>query len=178
VALDGRTDRPVYVDANAVSPATVAAIAELLGPEHVVDGSVIGPPAWERGSTLLWLAGAAAAEVAALFHRSPFEARVLGPDLGAASALKACLGLHSEVVDAVWPVMDRAATAYGVGAELREELRRSGFDLDAALARFDAAASGKARRLHAEMEEAGDALAAVDLPDGFSRAAARVYRGR
>jgi hypothetical protein len=26
------------------------------------------------------------------------------------------------------------------------------------------------------MDEAGDALAAVDLPDGFSRAAAEIYR--
>ena len=86
-ALDGRADRPVFVDTNAVPPATVAAIAELLGPEHVVDGSVVGPPAWERGSTVLWLAGTAAGEVAALFDRSPFDARVLGPELGAASAL-------------------------------------------------------------------------------------------
>lgn len=86
-ALDGRAERPLYVDANAVSPATVAAIADLLGPEHVVDASVIGPPAWERGSTVLWLAGSAAAEVAALFDRSPFDARVLGPELGAAKAL-------------------------------------------------------------------------------------------
>lgn len=86
-AAAGRPDRPLYVDANAVSPATMCAIAELLGAEHVVDGVVIGPPAWERGSTVLWLAGARAAEIAALFDGSPFDARVLGPDLGAASAL-------------------------------------------------------------------------------------------
>lgn len=86
-AAAGRPDRPLYVDANAVPPATMAAIAALLGEEDVVDGVVLGPPAWERGSTVLWLSGARAAEVAALFEGSPFDARVLGPDLGTASGL-------------------------------------------------------------------------------------------
>ena len=50
-ALGDGEHRPLYVDANAVSPATVRGIGKLLGPEHVVDGSIIGPPAWEAGST-------------------------------------------------------------------------------------------------------------------------------
>ncbi len=86
-AAADRPDRPLYVDANAVLPATMTAIAALLGDAHVVDGAVIGPPAWERGATVLWLSGARAPEVAALFAGSPFDARVLGADLGAASAL-------------------------------------------------------------------------------------------
>lgn len=177
-ALGDRPERPLYVDANAVSPATVDAIAALLGAAHVVDGSVIGPPAWERDSTVLWLSGARAAEVAELFAGSPFDARVLGPDLGAASALKACFGLHSKVANAIWPVMSGAAESYGVAQPLRDELRRlAGFDLDAALARFDAARP-KAWRLSGEMEEAADAIAAVGGPDGFSRAAAQVYRAQ
>jgi len=55
-------DRPgqLFVDANAVSPATVTGIAELLGAERVVDGAIIGPPAWEPGRTVVWLAGAQA----------------------------------------------------------------------------------------------------------------------
>jgi hypothetical protein len=175
-ALGDRPDRPLYVDANAVSPATVGAIAGLLGAEHVVDGAVIGPPAWERGTTVLWLSGTRSPEVAALFEHSPFDARVLGPDLGPASALKACFGLHSKAMNAIWPVMSGAAESYGVGEPLRAELHRlAGFDLDAALAGF-AGASTKAWRLSGEMEEAADAIAAVGHPDGFSRAAAQVYR--
>jgi 3-hydroxyisobutyrate dehydrogenase-like beta-hydroxyacid dehydrogenase len=177
-ALGDRPDRPLYVDANAVSPATVGAIAGLLGAEHVVDGSVIGPPAWERGTTVLWLSGSRAPEVAALFAQSPFDARVLGPDLGTASALKACFGLHSKAMTAIWPVMSDAAQAYGVGEPLRAELLRlSAFDLDAALAGF-AAARSKAWRLSGEMDEAADTIAAVGLPDGHSRAAAQVYRNQ
>lgn len=175
-ALGDRSERPLYVDANAVSPGTVAAIAEQLGADHVVDGSVIGPPAWEAGSTVLWLAGARATQVAELFAGSPFDARVLGPDLGAASALKACFGLQSKAANSIWPVMSEAAAAYGVGDALRQELLRSGFDLDAALDRYAAVVPPKAWRLSGEMDEAADTIAAVGLPDGFSRAAAEMYR--
>lgn len=81
---------PLYLDANAVSPATVRRIADRFGAAAtVLDGVVIGPPAWQRGSTVLWLSGPAAGTVAGLFEGSPFEARVLGGGIGAASALKA-----------------------------------------------------------------------------------------
>lgn len=175
-ALGDRPERPLYVDANAVSPATVAAIAERLGAEHVVDGAVIGPPAWERGSTVLWLSGGRAAEVAALFDRSPFDARVLGDDLGAASALKACFGLQSKVVPALWLTMAQAARAHGVEDALREELARDDMDYPALISRAAGRAAAKGWRWAGEMEEAADALAALGLPDGFSRAAAEVYR--
>jgi 3-hydroxyisobutyrate dehydrogenase-like beta-hydroxyacid dehydrogenase len=175
-ALDGAgTAAPVYVDANAVSPGTVRAVADLLGADRVVDGAVIGPPAWERGHTVLWLSGPAAGEVAALFAGSPFTARVLGAELGTASALKACFALQSKALPAIWLEIAAAARAAGVEGELREELQRTGVDYAAAV---DAAAGGTPRawRWAGEMDEAADAMAALDLPDGFSRAAAEIYR--
>jgi Domain of unknown function (DUF1932) len=161
--------RPVYVDANAISPVTMHAIADRLGPDRVVDGAIIGPPAWAPGHTVLWLSGAA------LFTGSPFEARVLGIELGTASALKACFALQSKALPAIWLEMAAAAGAYGVERELRGELERTGVDFDAALARASGGAA-KAWRWAGEMDEAADAMGAVDLPDGFSRAAAEIYR--
>ena len=59
-ALVDRPGRPpLYLDANAVAPDTVRAIGELLGADRVVDGSIIGPPPWEPGHTVLWLSGRA-----------------------------------------------------------------------------------------------------------------------
>ena len=171
----GARRRPIYVDANAVSPATVRDIGDRLGADRVVDGAIIGPPAWERGHTVLWLSGPAAAEVAALFAGSPFDARVLGSDLGTASALKACFALQSKALPAIWLEMAAAARSYGVDDALRGELDRMGIDFAAALAAASRGA-GKAWRWVGEMDEAGDAVAAVDLPDGFSRAAAEIYR--
>lgn len=175
-AVADRPDRPLYVDANAIAPTTAQAIGDLLGPEHVVDGAIIGPPAWEPGSTVLWLSGAAADRIAELFAGSPFSARVLGPDLGAASALKACFGLQSKALPALWLAMGAAAHGYGVGDALRDELERTGVDHAAAIDGAGAGAMARAWRWVGEMEEAGDALAAIGVPDGFSRAAAEIYR--
>jgi 3-hydroxyisobutyrate dehydrogenase-like beta-hydroxyacid dehydrogenase len=171
----GPPRRPVYVDANAVSPATVRAIGDLLGPDRVIDGAIIGPPAWERGHTVLWLSGPAAGEVAALFAGSPFTARVLGAELGAASALKACFALQSKALPAIWLEIAAAARAAGVEDELGEELQRTGVDYAAAVGAA-ARAGPRAWRWAGEMDEAADAVAALDLPDGFSRAAAEIYR--
>jgi 3-hydroxyisobutyrate dehydrogenase-like beta-hydroxyacid dehydrogenase len=173
-ALDGRAERPLFVDANAVSPETVRGIGELLGPENVVDASIIGPPAWEPGSTVLWLAGADAGLVAGLFAGTPFTPRVLDGPLGVASALKACFALQSKAVPALLLAMAEAAERYGVGDALRDELARTGSR--AAPEGVDPKVAAKAWRWVGEMAEAGAALAAVGVPDGFSRAAAEVYR--
>lgn len=165
----------LFVDANAVSPATVTGIAELIGAERVVDGAIIGPPAWEPGRTVVWLAGVAAPAVAALFEGSPFAAKVLAGPVGSASALKACFAFQSKALPTLWVQLDAAARAYGVSDEIREELHRTGVDLDGELAGVDAQARGKAWRWVGEMQEAAETFAAVGLPDGFSRAAAETY---
>lgn len=168
--------RPLYLDANAVSPGTVHRIAELLGPRHVVDGAIIGPPAWERGQSVLWLSGPDAAAVAGLFEGSPFEAKVLGAELGAASALKACYALQSKALPTIWLQLAEAAEKAGVAEALRGELARTGVDLDERVAAVTARAADRAWRWAGEMDEAAEAFAELGLPDGFSRAAAETYR--
>ena len=62
--------RGVYVDANAIAPATAADIrtaVEAAGATYV-DGGIIGPPAYRAGSTRLYLSGAEASHVAAAFQ--------------------------------------------------------------------------------------------------------------
>lgn len=170
------SERPLYLEANAVSPATVRRVAGLLGDEHVVDGAVIGPPAWERGQSVLWLSGRHADAVAGLFRDSPFDARTLGVEPGQASALKACFALQSKAMPAIWLQLAQAAEKAGVSEALRAELSRTGVDLDERLSRVTALAGAKAWRWAGEMDEAADAMAELGLSEGFSRAAAEVYR--
>jgi hypothetical protein len=176
--LAGRplADRPLYLEANAVAPATVRRIGELLGTENVVDGAVIGPPAWQHGQSVLWLSGPRAGAVAEMFEGSPFEARVLGDRLGPASALKACFALQSKALPTVWLQVAAAAARAGVAESLREQLARTGVDLDERVASVTAKAGEKAWRWAGEMDEAAEAMAELGLPDGFSRAAAQMYR--
>jgi hypothetical protein len=125
---------------------------------------------------VLWLAGPRAPEVAELFADSPFDARVLGTALGSASALKACFALQSKALPAIWLEIAEAAEKAGVTEQLRGELHRYGVDLSERLAVLASSAGAKAWRWAGEMDEAADAMTELGLPDGFSRAAAELYR--
>jgi hypothetical protein len=166
----------LYVDANATAPATMATIADVLGAGHVVDGAIIGPPAWKPGTTVLHLAGSRAAEVAALFGPTPIEARVAGNEVGQASAVKACFALQSKALPTIWAVIAAVADHYGVTTAVREELARDDVDLDAQFDDIARRATSKAWRWEGEMAEAALAVADAGLPDGMSQAAAEVYR--
>ncbi|MGB5380521.1 MAG: phosphogluconate dehydrogenase, partial [Acidimicrobiia bacterium] len=57
----------IYVDANAIAPSTVRAIATRF--DRFVDGGIVGPPPTEPGLSRLYLAGPEAGTVAALWDR-------------------------------------------------------------------------------------------------------------
>src|ERR1017187_4684706 len=68
----------LFVDANAVSPATARAVALLVegGGASYVDGGIIGPPPVIPGSTRLYLSGPQAEAVRLLFAGTPLDARI------------------------------------------------------------------------------------------------------
>jgi len=160
----------VYVDANAVSPATVQAIAALQ--PRYVDGGVIGPPPHEPETTRLYLSGDGAEEVATLFAGSVVDARVTHD----ASALKMVYAAWSKGTAALLLAIRDVARAYGVEEALREEWRESLPELLEQLPRAERSASVKGWRWIGEMEEIADTFAAAGQPEGFHRAAAEVYR--
>src|SRR5512133_687515 len=59
----------LYVDANAVAPATAHKVAELVrtGGGELVDGGIVGSPPREAGTTRLYLSGAQAGSIRELF---------------------------------------------------------------------------------------------------------------
>jgi 3-hydroxyisobutyrate dehydrogenase-like beta-hydroxyacid dehydrogenase len=172
----------VFVDANAVAPATARAIGALVetGGARFVDGGIIGGVA--RGDSArpprLYLSGPQeeVARVAALFAGSPLEALPLGGGPGAASALKACYAAWTKGSAALLLAIRAAAVHDGVDEALLAEWAVSQPD---ALGRAEQALRGaprKAWRWVAEMEEIAATLQAAGLPGGFHQAAAEVYR--
>jgi 3-hydroxyisobutyrate dehydrogenase-like beta-hydroxyacid dehydrogenase len=166
-----------YVDANAVAPATARRIGDLIEQAGgtFVDGAIVGGPPATRGETRLFLSGNAAATVAARFEGSPFETVVLGGDAGAASALKVAYAAWTKGSGALLLAVRAFARSNGVDAALLDEWARSQprlADRSSGTARGNAR---KAWRFVAEMDEEADAFASSGLPDGFARAAARVY---
>lgn len=167
----------VLCDANAVSPATarrIGALAEQSGASFV-DGGIVGGPPAEAG-TRLYLSGARAGEVAALFEGTALEAVVLGPEPGTASALKACYAGWTKGSAALLIAIADAAAGLGVGDALHAEWARSVPELPARLERARRSAAEKGWRWVGEMEEIEATLADAGFPGGFHAAAADVYR--
>jgi 3-hydroxyisobutyrate dehydrogenase-like beta-hydroxyacid dehydrogenase len=163
----------LYLDANAVSPATagrVRATVEAAGAAYV-DGGVIGGP--DRPH--LYLSGDRAAEAAEAFGE-PARTTVLtdgGPT--AASALKMVYAGWSKGSTAL--LLSVAAASRQLGVE--EALRREWEGTQPGLANRLAASAGpasKAWRWVGEMEEIAATLEGTGLPGGLHQAAAEVYR--
>lgn len=162
-----------YVDANAVSPATMDRVVDLLPSVDVIDGAVIGGPSSD--DAVLHLAGPGADAAAHLFDPATLTVRVLDGPFGSASALKACYALTSKAVTAALLTAHAAAETSGVAPELVAEWERTQPGVADRVAGAQRRIGGKAWRFGAEMAEAAAYLRSAGLPDGFSAAAADVF---
>ena len=168
----------LFVDGNAVSPATAREIGAVVeaGGAAFVDGGLIGPPPRAAGSTRLYLSGREAKRAAALFDGSALEAITVGDAPGAASALKMVYAAYTKGASALLMGVRALAASEGVDDALLAEWRRSQPDLPK---RSEAAARDNARkawRFIGEMEEIAASFEAAGLPGGFHEAAGEIYR--
>ena len=111
-----------------------------------------------------------------MWAASDLEPILVGDGPGAASALKMAYAAWTKGTSALLLGVHALAAAEGVHEPLLEEWGRSQPELER---RSDGARRGavpKAWRFAGEMEEIADSFAAADLPDGFHRAAAAIYR--
>jgi hypothetical protein len=155
----------IFVDANAVSPATAARVGSAV--ERFVDGGIVGGPPAPR----LYLSGAEAERVAALFLGSPVETQIVAN----ASALKCAYAAWTKGSAALLLAIREFARAEGIWEALAEEWARSQPQLAERLAVAERSAAAKGWRWIGEMEEIADAFAADGLPPGFHKAAALIY---
>ncbi len=167
----------VYVDANAISPATAHGIARLIESAggKFVDAGIIGPAPARHGTTRLYLAGPSASGVAAIFDGSPLEAIAMEADAGAASALKMAHAAWTKGSAALLIAVRALAVAQGVEADLMGEWRRSMPDL---ASRSELTVPGNARkawRFVGEMQEIAATFRDAGLPDEFPLASEKIY---
>ena len=184
----------VYVDANAVSPASaeqVRAIAGAAGARYV-DGGIIGlppppvpGPEASPGGTRLYLAagpeggdgGGPAAQVAALFEGTPLTPEILrNENRTAASALKMAYASWTKGSAALLLAARALARAEGVEDSLLAEWSLSQPGLAGRSLGAARSAAAKGWRWVGEMEEIAASMTADGLPGGFHQAAAEVFR--
>ncbi len=176
--VSGTGFRGLYLDANAVSPATSERIGALVADAGAtyVDGGIVGPAPRRAGTTRLFLAGERAGEVAAWFEDGVLDTVVLDGPVGGASALKAAYAGWTKASAALLTAVRGYARAAGVEEELLDEWDRSQPGLrdrsDASFARL----LRTAWRFEGEMREIASTMDDHGLPADFHDGAAAVYR--
>lgn len=168
----------IYLDANAIAPATaeaVAAIVRAAGGRYL-DGGVIGAPPSRDHPAQLYLSGLGASSLADQLSTPALDVRPLGDSPIAASALKMAYASWTKGTAALLLAIRATADHYGVDAHLVAEWARSVPVLIAQSDRAAVSAMTKGWRWIGEMEEIAATFRGADIPDGFGTAAAEVYR--
>jgi len=174
-ALRASNAKPVYVDCNAINPATVERVAAVIAPTGCafVDCGIIGPPPKGKDFSPRFYASGEAAPRFALFRQYGLDVRLLEGSLSAASALKMSYAGITKGTQAIGAAMMLAATRAGSADALFEELSFSQKELLAQLRQQLPMMPAKAYRWIAEMEEiagfVGDDPAARELYEGAAR---------
>ncbi len=166
-----------YLDANAISPQRAKRIGRLMDEAGIrlIDGGIIGGPAWEPGRTLLYLSGEYAERVAACFSEGPLETRIIGNEIGKASALKMCFAAYTKGTTALLCAILAAAEELGVRMDLQRQWSQNGSDFADQAAGRVKRVTAKAWRFTGEMDEIAATFAGAGVPAGFHEAAGEIY---
>src|SRR5690348_13487882 len=171
-ALKASNAKPVYVDCNAINPATVERVAAAIAPTGCpfVDAGIIGsPPKPGDAGPRIYASGPAAPRFATLRDYG-LDIRVLDGALSAASALKMSYAGITKGTQAIGAAMMLAATRAGSSDALFKELQGSQKEMLAWFQRALASMPPKAYRWVAEMHEiagfVGDDPTASELYQG------------
>jgi L-threonate 2-dehydrogenase len=178
-ALKASNSKPVYVDCNAINPATVERVAAALAAtgSPFVDAGIIGSPpkpaaAGESkvaGSPRFYASGPAAPRFATL-REYGLDVRVLDGALSAASALKMSYAGITKGTQAIGAAMMLAASRAGSADDLFKELAGSQKEMLGWFRRSLTQMPPKAYRWVAEMHEiagfVGDDPSAHELYEG------------
>lgn len=167
----------IYVDGNAVSPATMANISAimLVAGATVVDGSVIGSPPSASKSTRLYLSGPSEAlsPVAQLFTDSAVRTHLLPGGIGRSSALKLAYSSYQKASRVLAAVSYALARDYGVEGELLNIAQGRTTSYLAETDYFPKVAA-RSWRWGPEMQEVAYALEEAGLPPDLAEASAAI----
>jgi 3-hydroxyisobutyrate dehydrogenase-like beta-hydroxyacid dehydrogenase len=142
---------------------------------HFVDGGIIGGPAWIPKETWLYLSGKYTDEIASCFSNGPLETKIIGREIGKASALKVCYAAYTKGTTALFATILATAESLGVREELYQQWDMDDPGFSEQVNQRVARVTAKAWRFEGEMEEIASTFREAGLPDGFHLAAAEVY---
>jgi 3-hydroxyisobutyrate dehydrogenase-like beta-hydroxyacid dehydrogenase len=166
-----------FADLNAISPQRAQRIGERLEANGIelVDGGIIGPPAWATDTTWLSLSGKNSSTIASCFTNGPLRTEILGDRVGDASALKMCYGAYTKGLTALIAGVLGTAENSGVRESLMRRWAADGSGLDRSAAARVVRITDRAWRWVGEMEEIASTFEYANMPRGFHDAARDIY---
>ena len=167
----------LYLDANAISPKRAQSIGGKMKTAGIdyVDGGIIGGPAWEPKNTWLHLSGEKAGEIVSIFSKGPLETKVIGSEIGKASALKMCYAAYTKGTSALLSAIIATAESNGVRKELADQWDVDDVGFSEQVNRRVRRVTAKAWRFEGEMREIAETFEDAGLPSEFHNAAAEIY---
>ena len=166
-----------YLDANAISPQRVLRIESLMKGASIrfIDGGIIGGPAWTPHETRLYLSGKDAETIVSLFSKGPLETKIIGHEVGKASALKMCYAAYSKGTTALLATIVATAESLGIRDELYQQWDIDDSEFSKQVSQRVRRVTAKAWRFEGEMMEIAATLQSAGLPSEFHKAAAEIY---
>ena len=176
MAIAQSTRKPLFVDCNAVSPATVQAMAREIAAAGgtLVDGGIIGPPPRGTAKPRLYVSGQDAARLTAL-ETPQLIVRVVGERVGEASALKMCYGAMTKGATALALELLIAARHLGVEEALERELLDTRREVYEWIIGALPVMPPKAYRWVPEMEQEAATFAEIGMTPRILQGAADMY---
>jgi len=168
----------LYLDANAISPQRSITIGQKMEENgiHFVDGGIIGGPAWTPNETWLYLSGKDADKIAKCFTKGPLETKVIGGEIGKASALKMCYAAYSKGTTALLSAILATAESLEVREELYQQWDKDEANFSDRVNRRVTRVTAKAWRFEGEMKEIASTFREANVPEGFHEASGEIYR--
>ncbi len=167
----------VFVEANAISPDRSRRIAAAFAgtPVRPVDGGIVGMPPEGRARPRLYVSGPASGRLDGL-DGTAFDLVRLGPEIGAASALKMTYAALTKGTNTLLTNVLLAAERLGLSGPLSGELQSSQGDLLERGRRIIPRLPSDAGRWVFEMREIADTFRSVGLPGEFHDGAAAIMK--
>jgi 3-hydroxyisobutyrate dehydrogenase-like beta-hydroxyacid dehydrogenase len=176
-ALQASGEHVVYVDCNAIAPATVRRIGKIITRvgSQFVDVAIIGAPPKREGITRFYVSGADAAEFERL-SRNGLDIRVVGTEIGHASGLKMTYAALTKGIAAISTELLVAAWRMGLYEALMDLFREKHSERYTSMEQTLPSMPTRARRWVGEMEEIAKTFGNLGLTSKIYQGAADIFR--
>lgn len=168
--------KPLFVDCNAISPATLQAIEAAISGAggRCIDGTIIGMPPRDKARCNLYFSGPGA-QALAVFAGPQLNVRILSERNGDASALKMCYGAMNKGITALMLETLMAAQRLGVADIFEEQMRETRSDVHDWMIKAMPVMPPKAYRWVPEMLQIAQTFEGVGMTPRIFQGAADMY---